>query len=150
MEDCLQHLALRIQGNPYGLTNAPSVFQAFINKVFRDMLGRCIVVYIDDILVYSTTREQHVSHVRSVLERLIGHHLYAKVYKCLFFQQAVSFLGIGYPLREWRWKSRASVQYGRGPFHPTSRRCRASLVLPTISGASLGVSAQWRPLSPPS
>jgi hypothetical protein len=61
--------------------------------VFRDMLGRCVVVYIDDILVYSTTCEQHVSHVRSVLERLIGYHLYAKAEKCLFFQQAVSFLG---------------------------------------------------------
>ncbi|XP_064800883.1 uncharacterized protein LOC135519576 [Oncorhynchus masou masou] len=57
------------------------------------MLGHCVVVYIDNILVYSTTREQHVSHGRSVLERLIGHHLYAKAEKCLFFQQAVSFLG---------------------------------------------------------
>ena len=78
---------------PYGLTNASSVFQSFINKVFRDMLGRCVVVYIDDILVYSTTREQQVSHVRSVLERLIVHHLYAKAEKCVFFHQAVSFLG---------------------------------------------------------
>lgn len=57
------------------------------------MFGRCVVVDIDDILVYSTTREQHVSHVMSVLERLMGHHLYAKTEKCLFFQQAVSLLG---------------------------------------------------------
>jgi hypothetical protein len=72
------------------------VFLSFINKV-RDMLGRWVVVYIDDILVYSTTHKQHVSHVRSVLERLIGHRLYAKVEKCLFFQQAVSFLGYRIP-----------------------------------------------------
>jgi hypothetical protein len=57
---------------PYGLTNAPLVFQFFINEVFRDMFGRCVVVYIDKILVYSTTCKQHVSHVRSVLERLIS------------------------------------------------------------------------------
>ena len=55
---------------PYGLTNAPSVFKSFINKVFRNMLVCCVVVYIDHILVYSTTCEQHVSYVKSFLKRL--------------------------------------------------------------------------------
>ena len=63
---------------PFGLSNAPSVFQAFINKVFRDMLGRGVGVYIDDILVYSADLTQHVSLVRSVLGRLLEHELYFK------------------------------------------------------------------------
>jgi hypothetical protein len=49
--------------NPFGLANAPSVFQAFINEMFRDMLGREVVVYIDDILVYSATLWDHITHV---------------------------------------------------------------------------------------
>lgn len=77
----------------FGLSNATSVFQAFINKVFRDMLGWGVVVYIDDILVYSADCVQHVSLVRSVLRRLLEHDLYVKQEKCLFFQQSMSFLG---------------------------------------------------------
>ncbi|KAJ7998110.1 hypothetical protein DPEC_G00219170 [Dallia pectoralis] len=78
---------------PYGLMNAPSVFQSFVNNIFRDMIGRGVFVYIDDILVYSENRTDHVLLVRRVLERLRAHDLYAKLEKCLFFQRAVSFLG---------------------------------------------------------
>lgn len=62
----------------FGQSNAPSVFQAFINEVFRDMLERGVVVYIDNILVYSTDRVQHVSLFRSVLRRLLEHDQYVK------------------------------------------------------------------------
>ncbi|KAK3528609.1 hypothetical protein QTP70_005351 [Hemibagrus guttatus] len=55
---------------PFGLTNAPAVFQALINEVFRDLLGRGVIAYIDDILVYSTSMEEHVLQVREVLARL--------------------------------------------------------------------------------
>ncbi|KAK3556217.1 hypothetical protein QTP70_006733 [Hemibagrus guttatus] len=61
---------------PFGLTNAPAVFQALINEVFRDLLGRGVIAYIDDILVYSTSMEEHVLQVREVLARLQQHHLY--------------------------------------------------------------------------
>ncbi len=64
---------------PFGLVNSPSVFQAFINDVFRDMLNRWVIVYIDDILIYSDSYEDHVKQVRSVLQRLLTHHLYAKI-----------------------------------------------------------------------
>ncbi|KAK3506293.1 hypothetical protein QTP70_001334 [Hemibagrus guttatus] len=60
---------------PFGLTNAPAVFQALINKVFRDLLGKGVIAYIDDILVYSTSMEKHVRQVREVLTRLQRHHL---------------------------------------------------------------------------
>uniref|UniRef100_A0A8K9UP97 Gypsy retrotransposon integrase-like protein 1 n=1 Tax=Oncorhynchus mykiss TaxID=8022 RepID=A0A8K9UP97_ONCMY len=78
---------------PYGLMNAPSVFQSFVDEIFRDLHGQGVVVYIDDILIYSATRAEHVSLVRRVLGRLLEHDLYVKSEKCLFFQQSISFLG---------------------------------------------------------
>ncbi len=78
---------------PSGLVNSPSVFQAFVNDVFRDMLNRWVIVYIDDILIYSDSYEGHVKQVRSVLHRLLTHQLYAKIEKCEFHQTSVSFIG---------------------------------------------------------
>ncbi len=78
---------------PFGLSNSPSVFQAFINDVFRDMLNQWVNVYIDDILIYSETYEEHVIHVRTVLKCLLQHQLYAKADKCEFHQETISFLG---------------------------------------------------------
>ena len=77
---------------PYRLMNAPSVFQAFVDEIFRDLQGQGVVVYIDDILIYSAARAKHVSLVCKVLGRLLEHDLYVKADKCLFFQQSVSFL----------------------------------------------------------
>ncbi|KAK3523516.1 hypothetical protein QTP70_001181 [Hemibagrus guttatus] len=78
---------------PFSLTNAPAVFQALINKVFRDLLGRGVIAYIDDILVYSASMEEHVIQVREVLARLQQHHLYVKLEKCKFHRSMVMFLG---------------------------------------------------------
>ncbi|KAK3515116.1 hypothetical protein QTP70_007023 [Hemibagrus guttatus] len=78
---------------PFGLTNAPAVFQALINGVFRDLLGRGVIAYIDNILVYSTSMEGHVRQVREVLARLQRHHLLVKLEKCEFHQATVTFLG---------------------------------------------------------
>ncbi|KAI2661314.1 Transposon Tf2-6 polyprotein [Labeo rohita] len=78
---------------PFGLANSPSYFQAFINEVFRDMLNRWVIVYIDDILIHSDSYSEHVQHVRAVLQRLVQHQLYAKQEKCEFHQQSISFLG---------------------------------------------------------
>ncbi|KAK3536173.1 hypothetical protein QTP70_032726 [Hemibagrus guttatus] len=78
---------------PFGLTNAPAVFQALINGVFQDLLGKGVIAYIDDILVYSTSMEEHVRHVREVLSRLQWHHLYVKLEKCEFHRTTVTFLG---------------------------------------------------------
>ncbi|KAK3562970.1 hypothetical protein QTP86_012590 [Hemibagrus guttatus] len=67
---------------PFGFTNAPAVFQALINGVFQDLLGKGVIAYIDDILVYSKSLEEHVLHVREVLSHLQRHHLYVKLEKC--------------------------------------------------------------------
>ncbi|KAK3566681.1 hypothetical protein QTP86_003194 [Hemibagrus guttatus] len=78
---------------PFGLTNTPAIFQALINEVFRDLLGRGVIDYIDDILVYSTSMEEHVRQVQEVLARLQQHHLYVKLEKCEFHRPMVTFLG---------------------------------------------------------
>jgi hypothetical protein len=70
----------------YDVMNAPSVFQAFVDEIFRDLHGQVVVVYIDDILIYSATRAKHVSLVRRVIGHLLEHDLYIKAEKCLFFQ----------------------------------------------------------------
>ncbi|KAK3543886.1 hypothetical protein QTP70_030269 [Hemibagrus guttatus] len=63
----------------FGLTNAPAVFQALINGVFRNPLGRGVIAFIDDFLVYSTSMEDHIRQVREVLARLQRHHLFVKL-----------------------------------------------------------------------
>ena len=78
---------------PFGLVNSPSVFQSFINEVFRDMLNISVIVYIDDILIYSNTLPEHVQHVRAVLQLLIKYQLYAKAEKCEFHTTSTTFLG---------------------------------------------------------
>jgi len=78
---------------PFGLTNAPAAFQWFVNSVFADVLDVCIVVYLDDILVYSDNMEDHTEHVREVLQRLRQHKLYAKPKKCEFHSDSVEYLG---------------------------------------------------------
>ena len=55
---------------PFGLTNAPATFQRFINDIFSDMVDNSVIVYLDDILVFSETLEDHIRHIRTVLERL--------------------------------------------------------------------------------
>ncbi|KAK3554597.1 hypothetical protein QTP70_027889, partial [Hemibagrus guttatus] len=78
---------------PYGLANAPSVFQNFIHEVLREFLHRFVLVYIDDILIYSRNMAEHRHHVAEVLERLREFQLFLKAEKCSFHQPSVQFLG---------------------------------------------------------
>ena len=78
---------------PFGLTNAPAAFMDLMNRVFRPHVDHFVVVFIDDILVYSKDRENHDTHLRVVLETLRKERLYAKPSKCEFWLNEVSFLG---------------------------------------------------------
>ena len=78
---------------PFGLTNAPAAFMDLMNRIFRPFLDRCVVVFIDDILIYSPTEEAHREHLRVVLSTLREHRLYAKYSKCAFWLREVKFLG---------------------------------------------------------
>ena len=78
---------------PFGLTNAPVVFIDLMNRVFQPYLDQFVIVFIDDILVYSKTAEEHAEHLRIVLQTLRDHQLYAKFEKCGFWLREVKFLG---------------------------------------------------------
>lgn len=78
---------------PFGLTNAPAVFQARVNDILRDMLNIFVFVYLDDILIFSRSMDEHVTHVRRVLQRLLENQLFVKAEKCEFHQVSTSFLG---------------------------------------------------------
>ncbi|GKE40014.1 putative reverse transcriptase domain-containing protein, partial [Tanacetum coccineum] len=78
---------------PFCLTNAPVVFMDLINRVCRPYLDKFVIVFIDDILIYSKTREEHVGHLRLVLELLKKEKLYAKFSKCEFWLREVQFCG---------------------------------------------------------
>jgi hypothetical protein len=77
----------------FGLTNAPAYFMYLMNSVFMPELDKFIVVFIDDILIYSKNLEDHVGHLHFVLQRLRDHHFYAKFSKCEFWLDTVKFLG---------------------------------------------------------
>ncbi|GBG72541.1 hypothetical protein CBR_g12112 [Chara braunii] len=78
---------------PFGLTNAPATFQRAMNDIFRDILEQYVLVYLVDILVYSRTLEEHLKHLRDVLDCLRRHGFYAKLSTCRFAQHKVNFLG---------------------------------------------------------
>ena len=78
---------------PFGLTNAPAVFQALVNDVLRDFINAFVVVYLDDILIFSKTAAEHTRHVRRVLQRLLENRLFVKAEKCMFSAASVEFLG---------------------------------------------------------
>jgi hypothetical protein len=78
---------------PFGLTNAPGVFMSLMNGVFREYLDKFVQVFIDDILIYSRTTEEHDEHLRLVLQCLREHKLYGKLSKCSFYQSRIHYLG---------------------------------------------------------
>ena len=78
---------------PFGLTNVPAAFMNLMHRVFQPYLDQFVVVFVDDILIYSQSEEEHEDHLRVVLQLLRDHHLYAKFSKCKFWLIEVGFLG---------------------------------------------------------
>ncbi|QRW24417.1 Retrotransposable element Tf2 protein [Rhizoctonia solani] len=78
----------------FGLTNAPAAFQHFMNKLFKDLLDVCVIIYLDDILIYSQDDATHTKHVHEVLKRLMDNQLFCKASKCMFHVTSVEYLGI--------------------------------------------------------
>ena len=78
---------------PFGLTNASAAFMDLMHRVFQSYLYQFVVVFVDDILIYSQSEEEHEDHLRIVLQALKDHQLYAKFNKCKFWLTEVKFLG---------------------------------------------------------
>ena len=78
---------------PMGLCNAPGTFMQLMNQTFADMLDKSVLCFLDDILIFSRTAEEHAQHLRAVLTRLREQELYVKTSKCAFMQREVAFLG---------------------------------------------------------
>jgi hypothetical protein len=78
---------------PFGLSNAPVVFMCLMNGIFRKYLDKFVIVFLDDILIYSKSEEEHEQHLRMVLQVLREHQLYAKLSKCSFYQKQIHYLG---------------------------------------------------------
>ncbi|XP_071685507.1 uncharacterized mitochondrial protein AtMg00860-like [Lolium perenne] len=78
---------------PFGLTNAPATFQCLMNSIFADYTRKFVIIFLDDILVYSASLQEHEIHLRLVLARLRQHQLYAKASKCSFVQDRIEYLG---------------------------------------------------------
>ena len=77
----------------FGLTNTPAAFMDLMNKVFRPFMDQFVVVFIDDILVYSKSMKEYVYHLRTVLQTLREHQIYIKFLNCDFWMKSVAFLG---------------------------------------------------------
>ncbi len=96
---------------PFGLTNAPATFQGYINKILAKKLDVFVIVYLNDILIYTESEgEEYVQAVRWVLDQLQKHSLYANLKKCRFHQDEVRFLGYivshqGIPMEEEQIKA---------------------------------------------
>jgi hypothetical protein len=77
----------------FGLCNAPATFQRMMNDLFKDLINVCVVIYLDDIMIFSNNRKEHISQVREVLKRLRNNDLFCKPEKCKFFQEQLEYLG---------------------------------------------------------
>jgi hypothetical protein len=78
---------------PFGLTNAPATFQCLMNAIFGSHMRKFVLVFMDDILVFSKTLDDHVEHLKIVFQILLEHQLFIKFSKCTFAQQQLSYLG---------------------------------------------------------
>ena len=78
---------------PFGLTNAPATFVYLMNNIFNKYLDQFVLIFIDNILIYSKTEEEHQQHLRIALQTLWEHQLYANLEKCEFFKTEIQYLG---------------------------------------------------------
>jgi len=77
----------------FGMCNAPAAFQRMMNDIFDDLINDYVIIYLDDVFIYSKNRKEHIGHVKEVLKRLQDNDLFLKPEKCRFFQKETEYLG---------------------------------------------------------
>ena len=146
---------------PFGLTNAPSIFMRLMNHVLQEFLGKSVVVYFDDILVYSKNLEEHIEHLRQVLMVLRKDQLYVNFKKCHFCSDSVVFLGfiVGKDglrvdevkinaIKEWpqpTTMSQVRSFLGLADFYRRFVKGFSAIASPLIELTKKGVSYTWGP-----
>jgi Reverse transcriptase (RNA-dependent DNA polymerase) len=121
---------------PFGLTNGPAVFRRFMNDVFGDLLDVCVVVYLDDILIYSDNPVKHREHICEVLRHLRKPGLFAKADKCEWHRDSVEFLGYIFQPMVLPCPLTKSKQFKIGPSLGKSKTFSLSLASPISTTAS--------------
>eukprot|EP00798_Chlamydomonas_sp_ICE-L_P026126 gene26126-biopygen20617 len=121
---------------PFGLANAPSAFTKVMNTVFRDLIGKFVVIYLDDILIFSSNDDEHEKHLRIVLQRLEDNHLFIKREKCSFSNRRLNTLDMCYRVMAFESTKPKSRQSLLGLHRPARSTYNSSLDSPTFSANS--------------
>ncbi|MBW0525045.1 hypothetical protein O181_064760 [Austropuccinia psidii MF-1] len=107
-------------GMPFGLTNAPASFQNLFSDIFSDLLDAYVVVYLDYIMVFTKSEEEHVTHLFTVLSRLRANNHFAKAFKCLFHISSVEYLGYVVSSEASRWTKQKSSKFSTSVLQDSS------------------------------
>ena len=91
---------------PFGVANAPTTFQRMMNSLFKEEMDTFVLVYLNDILVFLQTLEDHIRHIRTALQKMRDAKFFARLHKCSFFQEKVEYLGFDVSRTRGTTKSR--------------------------------------------
>ncbi|MBW0512861.1 hypothetical protein O181_052576 [Austropuccinia psidii MF-1] len=123
---------------PFGLTNAPASFQNLVNDILHDILDAYVVVYLDDIMVFSKSEDKHVTHVSTALSTLRANNLFAKVSKCLFHVSSLEYMGYVVSSEGLKLYQEKSVSSNQRAFHHCSNPSLPTIVETDASNYALG------------
>src|SRR6266481_994373 len=125
---------------PMGLTNAPAAFQHFMNNIFQDMSNLFIVVYLDNILVFSNSVDKHHDHIQRVLTQLQEHNLHVKPEKSLFHTKSIEFLGFMVSPTGISMDITKTEAISNRPMPMNVKQIQSFISLPTSTDTSLSIS----------
>ncbi|MBW0573959.1 hypothetical protein O181_113674 [Austropuccinia psidii MF-1] len=134
---------------PFGLTNAPASFQSLVNEIFVDFLDIFVVVYLDDIMVFSSSEKEHVKHVSSVLQRLRDNNLFSKSSKYVFHASSVEYLVYVVSSDGLKMESSKVQQIPNWPQPKNIKALQSFLALPIFIFVSLKITPKKSLLSLP-